>query len=75
MLFGFLLETSLLFFEFIIGIIRKLMSRMNEDLSRMTAAAARFGSIDALVNVAGGTNYLQMPRLPFVEMKPENWGA
>lgn len=35
--------------------------------------AKQRGSIDALVNVAGGTNYLQMPRLPFVEMKPENW--
>ena len=32
-----------------------------------------FGSIDALVNVAGGTNYLGMPRVPFHEMKPENW--
>lgn len=34
---------------------------------------AAHGSIDALVNVAGGTNYLQMPRVPFHEMKPENW--
>ncbi len=32
-----------------------------------------FGSIDALVNIAGGTNYLGMPRLPFHETKPENW--
>ena len=36
-------------------------------------AAKDNGSIDALVNVAGGTNYLGMPRLPFVETKPENW--
>ncbi len=33
----------------------------------------KHGRIDALVNVAGGTNYLNMPRLPFHEMKPENW--
>lgn len=47
------------------------------DLSAVKAFAdgifRDFGSIDALVNVAGGTNYLGMPRLPFHEMKPENW--
>jgi NAD(P)-dependent dehydrogenase (short-subunit alcohol dehydrogenase family) len=31
------------------------------------------GQIDALVNIAGGTNYLQMPRRPFHEMPPEDW--
>ena len=47
------------------------------DLPEVKAFADKifqdFGSIDALVNVAGGTNYLGIPRLPFHEMKPENW--
>ena len=33
----------------------------------------RHSAIDALANVAGGSNYLQMKRIPFHEMKPENW--
>ncbi|MDX1484279.1 MAG: SDR family NAD(P)-dependent oxidoreductase [Alphaproteobacteria bacterium] len=32
------------------------------------------GPIGALVNVAGGTNYLKMPRLAFHETDPQNWG-
>jgi NAD(P)-dependent dehydrogenase (short-subunit alcohol dehydrogenase family) len=35
--------------------------------------ATRFGSIGALVNVAGGTNYLKIPRLPLHETDPANW--
>lgn len=35
--------------------------------------AGRFGGIDALVNVAGGTNYLKMKRLPLHETDPANW--
>ncbi|MDH3242119.1 MAG: SDR family oxidoreductase [Alphaproteobacteria bacterium] len=35
--------------------------------------AAGHGSIDALVNVAGGTNYLKMPRLPLHETDPGTW--
>lgn len=35
--------------------------------------AAKHGSIDALVNVAGGTNYLQMGRPEFHDTKPEQW--
>ena len=34
---------------------------------------ARHGRIDSLVNIAGGTNYLQMPRRPFHEIPPEDW--
>lgn len=37
------------------------------------AIVQNLGSVDALVNIAGGTNYLGMPRLPFHELKPENW--
>jgi NAD(P)-dependent dehydrogenase (short-subunit alcohol dehydrogenase family) len=33
------------------------------------------GSIDALVNVAGGSNYLGRPRVPFHESDPEYWEA
>lgn len=50
------------------------------DVTNLEAARAiasdivvKYGSIDALVNVAGGTNYLQMKRLPFHETDPENW--
>ena len=47
------------------------------DLQAVKAFADKIyvehGSIDALVNIAGGTNYLQMQRLPFHEMAPENW--
>jgi NAD(P)-dependent dehydrogenase (short-subunit alcohol dehydrogenase family) len=35
--------------------------------------AAEHGTIDALVNVAGGTNYLKLPRLPLHETDPANW--
>ena len=35
--------------------------------------AAKKGSIDALVNVAGGSNYLGVPRKPFHETTPEYW--
>jgi 2-hydroxycyclohexanecarboxyl-CoA dehydrogenase len=46
----------------------------NRDEVRAHAdAVAASGGIDALVNVAGGSNYLQMPRLPFHEMDPANW--
>ena len=50
------------------------------DVTNLEAARAiasdivvKYGSIDALVTVAGGTNYLQMKRLPFHETDPENW--
>ena len=33
----------------------------------------KHGSLDALVNVAGGTNYLQMGRPPFHETNPDQW--
>jgi NAD(P)-dependent dehydrogenase (short-subunit alcohol dehydrogenase family) len=33
----------------------------------------KHGAIDALVNVAGGTNYLKMGRPPFHETKSEEW--
>jgi short-subunit dehydrogenase len=33
----------------------------------------KHGKIDALVNIAGGTNYLQTPRRPFHEIPPEDW--
>lgn len=35
--------------------------------------AGTHGSIEALINVAGGTNYLKMPRLPLHETDPETW--
>jgi len=37
------------------------------------ALIEKHGAIDALVNVAGGTNYLQMGRPPFHKTKPEEW--
>lgn len=39
----------------------------------VAALIAERGSIDALVNVAGGSNFLQQPRLPFHETKPDYW--
>lgn len=41
--------------------------------SYVDGLVAKSGGIDALVNVAGGTNYLQMGRPPFHETKPEQW--
>lgn len=38
-----------------------------------TSVVQTHGRIDALVNIAGGTNYLQMPRRPFHEIPPEDW--
>jgi 2-hydroxycyclohexanecarboxyl-CoA dehydrogenase len=35
--------------------------------------AAERGHIDALVNVAGGSNWLQLTRVPFHESDPANW--
>ena len=52
-----------------------LLDVTNLEASRAIASdiVVKYGSIDALVNVAGGTNYLQMKRLPFHETDPENW--
>ena len=33
----------------------------------------RHGAVDALVNVAGGSNYLGRPRIPFHESDPDYW--
>lgn len=35
--------------------------------------AQKHGSVDALVNVAGGTNWLRQGRPPFHETDPDNW--
>ncbi|HSR55544.1 MAG TPA: SDR family NAD(P)-dependent oxidoreductase [Alphaproteobacteria bacterium] len=35
--------------------------------------AEKHGGIDALINVAGGTNYLKMQRLPLHETDPQTW--
>ena len=35
--------------------------------------ANKHGNIDALINVAGGTQYLKMDRPPFHETNPEQW--
>lgn len=44
------------------------------DVRRFFASVMEtHGRIDALVNIAGGTNYLQMPRRPFHEIPPEDW--
>lgn len=41
--------------------------------ARIDSVVDKYGSIDALVNVAGGTNHLGTERLPFHETSPEFW--
>ncbi len=41
--------------------------------STIDSAVREFGAIDALVNVAGGTNHLGVARLPFHETDPLFW--
>jgi NAD(P)-dependent dehydrogenase (short-subunit alcohol dehydrogenase family) len=45
------------------------------DVRRFVAdLVAERGGIEALVNVAGGSNFLQRDRLPFHETTPDYWG-
>ena len=47
----------------------------NIDLvqSYVSKLAAQHGNIDALINIAGGTNHITSTRLPFHESNPEFW--
>lgn len=45
----------------------------NGVTSFVDGVVAEHGDLDALVNVAGGSNYLQLPRIPFHESDPEKW--